>query len=217
MLENPNFEEILKNLLSGPLPGKAAQYRMAGLRRLAELDETPIPPANARIAAVLNLLHRQDMQWHTVLIRRTVNPKDRHSGQISFPGGRWEERDEALPQAALREAEEEIGVAPENVRIIGRLTDLYIPVSNYLVHPFVGILLEDTIFRPQPGEVEQILTPPLSLFVDKDQRKVADIPIGPNLSIKQAPYFEVDGHFVWGATAMILSEFAALLQDKPID
>lgn len=200
----------LRHRLSGPLPGRAAQYRMAGARRLEELQHLPTPPPDARIACVLNLLHRQGNEWHTVLIRRSVNPRDRHSGQVSFPGGRWEESDGALANVALREAEEEIGVPAGAVEIIGQLTELYIPVSHFLVYPFVGVLREPVLFRPQAGEVEGILTPPVSLFCAAESRKVKDIAIGQGLVLRNTPYFDVEGHIVWGATAMILSEFLEL-------
>lgn len=200
----------LRTRLSGPLPGRAAQYRMASTRRLEELQQLPAPPSDARIACVLNLLHRQGDEWRTVLIRRSVNPRDRHSGQVSFPGGRWEESDGALANVALREAEEEIGVPAGAVEIIGQLTELYIPVSHFLVYPFVGVLREPVSFRPQTGEVEGILTPPVSLFCAAESRKVKDIAIGQGLVLRNTPYFDVEGHIVWGATAMILSEFLEL-------
>ncbi|MBL7802157.1 MAG: CoA pyrophosphatase [Saprospiraceae bacterium] len=204
----------LREKLAGPLPGRAAQYRMASMRRLQELDDTPIPPLDARVACVLHLLHRRHEHddWRTVLIQRTTNPRDRHSGQISFPGGRWEESDgDDLAAAALREAHEEIGVSPLEVELIGRLTDLYIPVSNFLVHPFVGVLLGRPEFQPQPGEVENILTPPIRQLNDPLNRKMTDISIAQGLTIREVPYFDVEGHVLWGATAMILSEFFAIL------
>ncbi len=208
------FIDNLRARLRHPLPGRAAQYEMASLRRLQELGDMPLPPADARVACVLHLLHRRDEhdEWRTVLIQRTANPRDRHSGQISFPGGRWEESDGPdLAAAALREAHEEIGVSPLEVELLGRLTELYIPVSNFVVHPFVGRLLGAPVFRPQPGEVEKILTPPLSLFREPDQRKKTDLSVGQGILIRDVPYFDVDGHVLWGATAMILSEFFAVL------
>lgn len=200
----------LRARLSGPLPGRAAQYRMANAQRLEELQHLPAPPPDARIACVLNLLHRQGDEWHTVLIRRTVNPRDRHSGQVSFPGGRWEESDRMLVNVALREAEEEIGVPSSAVEIIGQLTELYIPVSHFLVYPFVGVLREAVPFRPQMGEVEGILTPPISLLGAAESRKVADISLASGFVLRNTPCFDVEGHVVWGATAMILSEFLEL-------
>jgi 8-oxo-dGTP pyrophosphatase MutT (NUDIX family) len=201
------FIARLSDRLAGPLPGRAAQYKMASMRRMEELGNLVEVPDHAVIACVLILLHQQEDTWRTVLIRRTVNPRDRHSGQVSFPGGRFEESDGDLTQVALREAEEEIGVAPNTVGIIGRLTELYIPVSNFVVHPFVGVLQGDPVFRPQPGEVESILMPPLQIFAAESNRKITDLTLGQEgITIKNVPYFDVEGHIVWGATAMILSE-----------
>lgn len=204
------FIKYLRERLALPLPGRDAQYRMASLRRLEELGLVPIPPADARVACVLHLLHRQGEQWHTVLIERTHNPNDRHSGQISFPGGRYELGDGSLEEVALREAEEEIGVGREQVELLGRLTELYIPVSNYVVHPFVGLLRDLVSFTPQPGEVAQVLTPALSSF---REHKRKDIPLYNGMILPDVPYFEVEGRTVWGATAMILSEFLEVISE----
>lgn len=206
------FVDTLRRRLAGPLPGRAAQYKMASMRRLQELDAHQTgPPAEARVACVLNLLYRQGDAWHTVLIERTANPRDRHSGQVSFPGGRWEDSDGALANVALRETEEEVGAPAQQVELLGRLTELYIPVSNFLVYPFVGLLHGPARFRPQAGEVEAILTPPLATFQVSDNRKMADIQINQAVALKNVPYFDVEGRMVWGATAMIMNEFLELL------
>lgn len=206
-----SFIDLLRRRLAGPLPGREAQYKMASLRRLQELGHTPAPPPDARVACVLNLLYRHEGEWHTILIQRTANPRDRHSGQVSFPGGRWEESDGELANVALRETEEEIGVPAGQVEILGRLTDLYIPVSNFVVHPFVGILDGTPAFTPQPGEVEAVLTPALSVFQALENRKATDLTLPMGITLKEVPYFDVDGRMVWGATAMIMSEFLELL------
>jgi 8-oxo-dGTP pyrophosphatase MutT (NUDIX family) len=207
-----NLIETLRERLSGPLPGTEAQFRMAFARRAEELRQNPAPPSGAKVACVLNLLHRHEGQWRTVLIQRTENPRDRHSGQVSFPGGRYEESDGDLVNVALREAHEEVGVSPLEVEVLGRLTELYIPVSNFVVHPFVGVLLGRPDFRPQPGEVQTILTPALDTFAGQQNRKMTDLTINQGVTLKSVPYFDVDGRVVWGATAMILSEFMELLE-----
>ena len=206
-----DFVDTLRVRLAGQLPGPAAQLKMASLRRLQELGPHLAPPPDARVACVLNLLHWKDGAWHTTLIRRTTNPRDRHSGQVSFPGGRWEEHDEQLAHVALRETEEEIGIPAAQVELIGQLTDLYIPVSNFLVHPFVGILHGPPRFSPQPGEVESVLTPALTVFQTEQNRKTIDLTLPQGVTIKNVPYFDVDGHIVWGATAMIMNEFLELV------
>ena len=206
-----SFVDSLRARLTGPLPGRDAQYKMASLRRLQELELIPAPPPDARVACVLNLLYWHEGNWHTILIERTANPRDRHSGQVSFPGGSWEESDGDLVNVALRETEEEIGVPARQVEILGQLTNLYIPVSNFLVHPFVGILEGAPGFRPQPGEVEAVLTPALSVFQTPENRKKTDLTLHMGITLKDVPYFDVDGRIVWGATAMILSEFLELV------
>jgi 8-oxo-dGTP pyrophosphatase MutT (NUDIX family) len=207
---NDPYIQHLSQRLAGPLPGQEAQYQMASMRRLNELSQYRIPD-NARVACVLNLLHFSDGAWRTVLIRRTENPHDRHSGQISFPGGRYEpEQDPSLEAVALRETEEEIGIPGARIRLLGRMTELYIPVSNFLVHPFIGVLEGAPEFRLQPGEVEAVLTPSLEHLAHPETKKVTDIRLGGGLTIPEVPYFEVEGRIVWGATAMILSEFLAL-------
>lgn len=205
------FIQHLKEQLSLPLPGRPAQHKMASVRRIEELGHNPVPPDDVRVACVLNLLHWHEDAWHTVLIQRAHNPRDRHSGQVSFPGGRFEESDGELANVALRETEEEVGISASQIQIIGRLTDLYVPVSNFVVHPFVGVLNGPPVFKPQPGEVESVLTPALEVFTRPENRKTTDLTLGSGILLKNVPYFDVEGHIIWGATAMIMSEFLELL------
>lgn len=207
-----NFIETLAQRLREALPGPAKQYEMASLRRISELNLTESPDySTAKQAAVLNLLHYADGAWRTILIRRAEHPEDRHSGQVSFPGGKFELSDESLAATALREVEEEIGVPAGRIRLLGQMTHLYIPVSNFLVHPFVGVLDGLPDFRFQEGEVVGVLRPALQDFIHPERRKVTDLQIAPNLTLKEVPYFDVDGYVVWGATAMMLNEFLAIL------
>ncbi len=204
-----NWIPKLPQILAGPLPGRPAQIEMASLKRLSELGDRWEVPPNARVAAVMLLLYQDPAaaQWRTVLIKRTQNPHDRHSGQVSFPGGSWDATDGSLEAVALREVHEEVGISPAQVRVLGRLTELYIPVSNFLVHPFVGQLAGQPAFVPQPGEVAQILTPGIEVFFEASNRKTKDITVGNDMIIRDAPYFDVDGHVLWGATAMMMNEF----------
>jgi len=211
LTEKEHFLEKVRACLAKPLPGRAAQHRMASMRRLEELGPNPVPPPDARVACVLHLLHWHSDHWRTVLIQRTINPLDRHSGQVSFPGGRYEEGDGTLANVALREAQEEIGVSPAQVELLGALTDLYIPVSNYVVHPFVGFLHGEPSFVPQPGEVEQILAPPIHAFMDPINKKRKDLTLSQGITLKDVPYFDLEGRVVWGATAMILNEFLEMI------
>jgi 8-oxo-dGTP pyrophosphatase MutT (NUDIX family) len=162
---------------------------------------------------VLNLLYYDVDTLRLVLIERSVNPRDRHSGQVGFPGGRFEPSDGSLESVALREAEEEIGVPAGSVQILGRLTALYIPVSNYLVHPFVGFAERLPELKPQPGEVEQIITPALDFFRKPETRQSKDVVLDSGVTLKAVPCFHVEDKIIWGATAMILNEFLELLGD----
>jgi 8-oxo-dGTP pyrophosphatase MutT (NUDIX family) len=204
--------EQLRRSLAGPLPGREAQYRMAHYSRMGfkdlMLDELP---GNHRRSAVLALLFPENGEWHTVLMRRTAH-NDAHSRQVSFPGGGVEPGDEGeLSRTALREAHEELGIDPGRVELLGQLTELYIPVSNNLVFPFVGLTDVRPDFTPDPREVEEVLLAPLHFFWDPAYQKLADIPLPKGGLLREVPYFDVHGHLVWGATAMMLSELVAAM------
>lgn len=205
----------LRSALSGPLPGRAAQYRMAHYSRMSfkdmHLDEIP---EGHRRSAVLALLFPEAGVWHTVLMRRTAY-NDAHSRQVSFPGGGIEAQDEGqMSRTALREAQEELGIDPAQVTLLGQLTELYIPVSNNLVFPFVGVAESRPQFVPQPSEVEEVLLAPLHYFFDPVYQRVADIPVPGGMVLKDVPYYDVSGNIVWGATAMMLSELVSILPEE---
>ena len=201
---NDAFIEQIKTRFIHPLPGRAAQIKMA-----PSVAREFAPATDARIACVLALLYPKNSDWHIVLIERmsSKNKNDRHSGQISFPGGGYEDSDGLLTRAALREAEEEVGVFSKDISIIGQLSDMYIPVSNFLVHPFVGYMDYAPNFIPQPSEVKDILEIPIPKLKDPSTVQVTDLKIPEGFTIKNVPYYSLNGHIVWGATAMMLSEF----------
>ncbi len=200
-------QTLIANISAGlqaPLPGREAQYKMAhAVRR-----QYPPPPENARIACVMPLLYPREDRWHIVLIERmsSNNKNDRHSGQISFPGGKLEPEDASLLAGALREAEEEVGVHSRDIQVLGPLSDLYIPVSNFLVHPFVGKIDYTPEFIPQPTEVKSILEIPFAHLLDPQNVSQGDLRVTPQMILKRVPYFAFEQHMIWGATAMILSE-----------
>lgn len=207
-MSNTNFLTTLKEQLNNNLPGQSAQAQMASGNR----TKFPTIPSTAKEACVLCLLYLKEKEWHLVLMERvSTNPNDRHSGQMSFPGGKLE-KGETYEEGALRETEEEIGVPREDIKILGKLTPMYIPVSNFHVHPFVGVLAYAPSFVPQESEVKELVEVPISLLLDNNNRRIKDLTIR-TVTIKAVPYFDVYEKVVWGATAMMLSEFVMLLNN----
>ncbi|MDD3845663.1 MAG: CoA pyrophosphatase [Syntrophorhabdaceae bacterium] len=189
------------------LPGYEAQRRMSPSHREF------VPPAGKGppfTGAVLLLLYPGNQG--ELLIPLTVRTENVavHKGQVSFPGGACEPQDASLTHTALREACEELGVCSDDVRIMGALTPLYIEPSNFHVHPFVGYQAQRPFFVPQAIEVFEVLETPISHFFDEKNIGSEDWLIGGTM--RHIPYFDVYGHKVWGATAIILSEFVAILE-----
>ncbi len=202
------LEAKLRDGLSA-LPGMAAQALFAPRPRrdwgVAQ------PPDGPRPAAALVLLYERDGRPFLVLtLRAGLLP--RHGGQVSFPGGVIEPG-EAVASAALREAAEEIGIDPAEVRVIGALTPLHIPVSGFVVHPIVGIAARPPEFRHQAAEVARVVEVPIDELVDPSRvhqttRMRDDV-------VVDVPYFDLDGEQVWGATAMMLSELLCVMGERP--
>ena len=198
------FEDI-RAALQNPLPGKAAHLEMApGSRIESLLVETPEQIIHARRAAVLILLYPVNEKVFTVLIKRPVYDGV-HSGQIAFPGGRYEPEDRNLTETALREAEEETGIDRNEVNVLGILSELYIPPSNFLILPVVGYMNRKPDFKIQVSEVAGLLHTPLSDLFDERIRSVIPVNNG-DLSF-QAPSYLLDQEVIWGATAMVINEF----------
>lgn len=186
--------------------GLAAQLRMKPVPRAERRPRDR--EGDARQGAVLILLYSADRQIYVVLTRRHDDLAT-HAGQISLPGGRREGL-ETLQETALREAHEEVGVRPADVTILGELMPLYIPPSDFEVHPFVGWHEQKPAFVPQEAEVAEIIEVPLDHLLQAGARQ-EEIWDRQGISM-QIPFFRVGSHKVWGATAMILSEFVERLQ-----
>ena len=195
----------IRRLLQEPRPGLAAQARMATRPRPGWPPEKGIAP---RQGGVLILLYPHKEQVHLVLTRRTETVEN-HKGQISLPGGR-REGDESIEQTALREAQEELGVVPAAVQVLGKLTPLYIPPSDFCITPVVGWVEKRPDWRPDDIEVAEVVEVPLRHLADPSNWREETWQRG-ELAM-QVPFFLVQGHQVWGATAMVLSEFLAVLE-----
>lgn len=200
----------LKERLQQPLPGKEAHRRMIPSGRNLDM---PVPES-ARESAVMVLLYELDKQWNTLLIRRTRDGQV-HSGQISFPGGKRDPKDSSLLHTALRECEEEIGVRSRDIEIIGSLSPVYIPPSNFLVIPTLGQLRVLPHFRPSEQEVEEIIQIPIDLLFAPHTLKEREVlPSSTPASPLRTPVYEPDPELlVWGATAMMLAELQTLLEE----
>ncbi|MEM7375225.1 MAG: CoA pyrophosphatase [Bacteroidota bacterium] len=208
----PQFISRLQQRFLSPLPGKAAQAMLTS--RPIEDRLTP-PPPNHRKGGVLALLYPSGDEISIVFMKRTEDGKV-HSGQISFPGGKVESFDASPMQAAVREAEEELGIPQSEVHIIGQLSTLYIPPSNFLVYPFVGYMDHAPNFVPSHLEVAKVIEVPLPTLLEPQMLQQVAIKVRQNLNI-QAPAFIPDGHVIWGATAMILNELLVLIRElEPI-
>jgi 8-oxo-dGTP pyrophosphatase MutT (NUDIX family) len=136
-----------------------------------------------------------------------------HSGQISFPGGGREPGDTDIVDTALRETEEEIGIKKESITTIGTLTDLYIPPSNFLVTPVIGYINERPVFHPDPEEVDEVVEVALEKIMDTNTKQEKEITIFPDIKIKVPSYY-TNGHVIWGATAMMLSELIEIINPE---
>jgi 8-oxo-dGTP pyrophosphatase MutT (NUDIX family) len=197
MFRKNDWIEILRQ----ELPGEEAHLRMSPAFRGENKDKKdPLK------AAVLALLYPSDGNTSLVFIKRNAN-KGPHSAQISFPGGAVEPGDKNLKETALRETREEIGVR-EKIEILGALTPLHIPVSNFMVYPFAGWTATQPKFRPEPAEVQYILEASLHDLLDPANRE-SEIRSHHGQSIK-VPFFRVGKEKIWGATAMMLSEILQL-------
>ena len=166
--------------------------------------------SNPKLSAVLVLFYPFVDEPHLVLMQRNAYPGV-HSAQVSFPGGKAETYDASLQATALREANEEVGVEPDLVRVSGQLTQVYIPPSGFLVEPYVGTTPSRPNFVPNPNEVQHIIEVPVRQLLDEASIQQRSIALSDGMKI-QVPAFILQDFVVWGATAMMLSETKEILQ-----
>ncbi|MCH7525022.1 MAG: CoA pyrophosphatase [Bacteroidetes bacterium] len=209
-----NFDDFLislskvKNL---PLPAQVSQLKMSPPFRLELIEMSKDKMKRANKAGVMALFYpdKQQQTKLVLILRNTYNGV--HSGQIGFPGGKFQPNDVSLEKTAIRETSEEIGIPEQSIEIIKQLTEVYIPPSNFYVQPFLGIIKDTPTFNKQDDEVEEIIEVLLNhLF---NELNVINTSVETSYKIKvEVPAYKLNGHIVWGATAMMLSEIKDLLK-----
>lgn len=195
-LSQSDFAFKLKNALINNLPGTSA-HKMMDPKRNFSIDEKIV-----KRAAVLIVFYQQDNVWTFPLIRRAEDEYP-HSGQIALPGGRIEPN-ESASAAACREVEEEVGLKADKIRVLGKLSSITIPVSGFLVYPFISIIDFKPVWIPNPAEVDKVFPVSLADLHDETNAKI-EKRIFNNKSVN-IKYFHLQNQKVWGATAMILNE-----------
>ena len=202
-----DFYQRLKSELEN-LPGEMAHTEMFPLR--ARTSEALKTTSDYRLSGVMALLFQEDNHQKIILTERQ-DYEGKHSGQMSFPGGKKEEKDDSTLIAALRETHEEIGIRPEQINLIGALSEVYIPVSNFLVHPFIGYLNETPQFVKSEREVKSIIIFDINELIIDSNRIVTTIPLTNGAAYKNVPAFFIQEKIIWGATALMLNELRMIL------
>ena len=206
MSEDPFIADIARRLERLDSLATAPNTIIGYPRPSAEHARSQQPPAKE--SAVLFPLFKRSGEWHTVFIRRPSG-QGVHSDQLSFPGGRLESG-ELHVDAALRETREEVGVPESQWQLLGELSTLYIPPSHFVVQPFVACSFHQPAFNPNPAEVEQLIEFPMSAFLRPGIVKRKSIFVKTFNREFESGYFDVDGHVLWGATAIMVQEFRSL-------
>lgn len=203
------FITKLTQNLSRELPGLDAQLKMSPPSRSIHLRD--LEPGRKPVkAGVLILLYQENEAIKIPLIKRPVYDGV-HSGQMAFPGGKIEDQDASLLDTALRESKEEIGILPQAVNIIGPLSELFIPPSNYLVTPYVGFINTKPEFKIDKSEVDQLIVVDLAELLAPNARQEKQVLTGLDIYM-HAPCYYVQNQIIWGATAMIISEFNEVIR-----
>lgn len=202
-----NFSSKIKKI---DLPGEEAQILLAPDFRKKSLKQS-YDVKTARRAGVLMLFYPNHKdEAHFVLILRK-SYKGVHSNQVALPGGKYEKEDGNLVQTALRETEEEIGIQASTIEVIRPLTELYIPPSNFLVKPTLGMIDYEPHFVKQDSEVERVIPVKLKDFMESSNIKPGMIKTS-YAGETQVMSYHINGFTVWGATAMMLSELQVIMK-----
>ena len=208
-----NFDTFLKvipTIKTLELPGQEAQFKMSPPFRLELLERQKEQIKNAKQAAVMALFYPDVTNQTRFVLTLRKTYKGVHSAQVGFPGGKLE-ANETLEQAALRETHEEIGVSQNTIEVLKKMTPIYIPPSNFYAHLFIGLTKTAPHFIKQDTEVEAIIEVPLAHFLDQNNSTTKTIETS-YVTETKTPAYQLNGHIVWGATAMMLSEVKVLLE-----
>ena len=199
----------IEQLLKEDLPGWDAQRQLSPIATREYLGSRK----DARLAGVNLLLYPDDQDELKMLFikRPNNNPNDKHGGQISFPGGQMESQDENLIQTALRETEEEVGVPSSHMKVLGTLSPLYVFVSNFKVQPIVSYIDSVPELQLQKSEVDYVLSENLKYFTEASAVHRTDFKVR-DIIMKDMPYYNLQNHILWGATAMITAEFVEIIK-----
>ena len=205
-----DFLKIIPNVVKEKLPAEVAHNKMAPPERIQLMKDFNLENSNPRKAAVMMLFYPKNNQTHLVLIKRT-SYNGVHSSQIAFPGGKVENDDVDFSATALRETHEEIGIEPSSIEVIRSFTSVYIPPSNFMVYPFFAISNQELDFVIDSHEVAGIIEFPLVNFLDDAilVNKIMDTSYSKSIEV---PAFKIEDYYVWGATAMMLSELKDVLK-----
>lgn len=210
MMSIPEFIKQFESEIRNNLPGELAHYSMLPAHR--KLSSKALEEAtNIRESAVALVLYPHEETIHCLLTQRPEY-EGNHSGQVSFPGGKKDSSDVSLEETARRECYEEIGIPVTEGIMLGQLTEVYIPVSNFLVKPFVFFHYDLPDLSPDKREVVEILS--FSIFDLKKEEIISemDILLPNSNTFKKVPYFNLADKKVWGATALVLSELKEVLK-----
>ncbi|WP_046755723.1 NUDIX hydrolase [Kordia jejudonensis] len=200
-----NFRKIVPKIAKIPLPGLSSQLKMAPKMRQKALNDMQERMKNARKSAVMALFYPNNTYETTLVLILRRAYEGVHSNQVGFPGGKAELEDETLEVTALRETEEEVGIPQHTVNVIREITSTYIPPSNFMVQPYIGVVYDTPIFIPQESEVASILEVSLQDLLSEASTIEKKITTSYATAIN-VPAFYLNEKVVWGATAMMLSE-----------
>ncbi len=204
-----DFINQIKEVQNKPLGGLTSQFKLAPKLRI-QFSQELIDSKNPKKAAVLALFYPDKNNQTRFLLTERASYNGAHSAQVSFPGGKIDEADKNLQETALRETYEEVGILSENITIIRQISDSYIPPSNFLVAPFMGLTNKKPVFKPN-NEVATIIEVLISDLLDDNNLSVINMETSYMKNI-DVPCFKLNDYIVWGATAMMLSEIKDLLK-----